>query len=110
MSSGSPVLVMPLKGDRGSPDPLDTAEDSQPSALSPAVLHPDKFASPRSPVIRTPLGVSGGSANALDDNDIALCFPSTNGGSPPKGREPMFSLKLNIPRLPAMGLPSAWTP
>jgi len=79
------------------------------SAANPEVdgaelLSLDMYASPKSPVL-TEEGPVG-----LQDNDLAMYFPSPNGGSPPQGKEPMFSLRLNIPRFPALGKAAAWTP
>jgi len=80
------------------------------SAAAPEVdgaelLSLDMYASPQSPVMGSPVGPVG-----LQDSDLAMYFPSSNGGSPPPGMGPMFSLRLNVPRFPTLGKPSAWSP
>ena len=110
--SGIPVLGTPSRGGVGSarPDLTDAAYAISPQAEDGTFLNLDMYVSPRSPVLHgSPTdGIVPGAP--LGANDIAMCFPSTNGGSPPKGMEPMFSLKLNVPRLPNMGgMRSVWS-
>ncbi len=98
--SASSVQGTPTRGGLGSPKP-DLTDAVY--AISPtdggAFLNLDMYASPSSPILH---GSSPGKS-PIGARDVTMYFPSTNRGGPPKGEEPMFSLKLNVPRLPNLG-------